>query len=75
MTMPKTEVSVRLEGHVARLRESFGFIRASDQQDYFFHRNDLDGLIFDLLQPGQKVSFLPTQAPKGLRATDVRGVR
>ena len=36
--------------------KGFGFI-TSDKKDYFFHRSDLNGEVFEHLNEGQKVSF------------------
>lgn len=50
----------------------FGFITASDQKDYFFHRNALDNTLdFDRLNGGERVQFEIEQSPKGPRANRV----
>jgi CspA family cold shock protein len=50
----------------------FGFIRADDGNEYFFHRTELrGGLDFEQLREGQLVRFEPTQGEKGPRAADV----
>ncbi|MDP8904707.1 MAG: cold shock domain-containing protein [Chloroflexota bacterium] len=50
----------------------FGFIRATDDREYFFHRNSLDSsLDFDRLVGGEKVEFEIEQSPKGPRASRV----
>ena len=36
--------------------KGFGFI-TSGRTDYFFHRSDLNGEVFEHLNEGQKVSF------------------
>ncbi len=36
--------------------KGFGFI-TSDKKDYFFHRSDLNGEVFEHLNEDQKVSF------------------
>ena len=36
--------------------KGFGFI-TSDKKDYFFHRSNLNGEVFEHLNEGQKVSF------------------
>ena len=50
----------------------FGFIRAADQQEVFFHRSSvhLDG--FDRLIEGDSVEFEVEQGSKGPRAVNVR---
>ena len=51
----------------------FGFIKAEDEKEYFFHRNGLDAsLDFDRLQGGERVEFEVEQSPKGPRAARVR---
>ena len=50
----------------------FGFITATDEKEYFFHRNSLDtSLDFDRLNGGEKVEFEIEQSPKGPRASNV----
>lgn len=50
--------------------KSFGFIYGEDGQEYFFHTS---GCIadFNSLKSGQKVTFEPTESPKGRRAEGV----
>ena len=51
----------------------FGFITATDEKEYFFHRNSLDSsLDFDRLVGGEKVEFEVEDSPKGPRANRVR---
>lgn len=51
----------------------FGFIRAEDGAEYFFHQSELrGGLRFEDLQEGQRVSFETQQAEKGPRAADIK---
>jgi cold shock protein len=51
----------------------FGFITASDEKEYFFHRSSLDSsLDFDRLVGGEQVEFEVEQSPKGPRASRVR---
>ena len=50
----------------------FGFIRAEDAKEYFFHRDALDTTLnFDRLMGGEKVEFEIEQSPKGPRASRV----
>ena len=51
----------------------FGFIAAADdEEEYFFHRGELDAsLDFDRLNGGEPVEFEIEQNPKGPRATKV----
>ena len=51
----------------------FGFIAASDGQEYFFHRSSLDSsLDFDSLNGGEAVQFEIEKSEKGPRAGRVR---
>lgn len=51
----------------------FGFIRAEDGTEYFFHQSELHGgLRFEDLREGQRVSFEAQQAEKGPRAADIK---
>jgi CspA family cold shock protein len=53
----------------------FGFITATDEKEYFFHRNSLDSsLDFDRLNGGEKVEFEIEQSPKGPRANQVHAL-
>jgi CspA family cold shock protein len=50
----------------------FGFIRADDGTEYFFHRSELrGGLEFEQLREGQRVRFEAQQGEKGPRAGDI----
>lgn len=45
-------------GKIGRLLEdSYGFIKIEGERDLFFHRNDLQGLTFNMLNEGQDVEF------------------
>jgi CspA family cold shock protein len=51
----------------------FGFIRAEDGLDYFFHQSELHGdLVFMDIEEGLHVVFDTQQGPKGPRAVNVR---
>ena len=50
----------------------YGFIRSSDGQEVFFHRNGLQQMDFDSLKEGATVEFEVEQSEKGPRATNVR---
>ena len=51
----------------------FGFIRAEDGKEYFFHRGGLQAsLDFDRLTGGEPVEFDIESSPKGPRAGNVR---
>ncbi len=50
----------------------FGFIRAEDGTEYFFHYTEVrGGLSFETLREGQRVTFVPVEGEKGPRAADV----
>ena len=61
-------------GTIARLTDKgFGFIKREGQEkDLFFHSNDLQGVTFDQLQEGAKVTFEIEQGPKGPSAKNVQ---
>ena len=56
---------------IIRVR-GFGFIRSTDGQEVFFHRNGLQQMDFDGLKEGATVEFEVEQSEKGPRATNVR---
>ncbi len=61
------------EGSIKRLTDKgFGFIDTGSGQDMFFHSSDLEGVSYDELQEGQRVSFNEGRGPKGPRAENVK---
>ena len=61
------------EGTIKRKTDrGFGFIDTGDNKDMFFHMSNLEGIDWDDLQEGQKVTFEIGQSPKGPRAEQVR---
>ena len=62
------------QGTIARLTDrGFGFIaRENEEKDLFFHSNDLQGVEFNDLKEGDKVTFDVTEGPKGPSATNVK---
>lgn len=51
---------------------AYGFIRAEDGVDYFFHASELrGGLVFEDIREGEAVRFDPTTGEKGPRATEI----
>ncbi len=61
------------EGTIKRLTDKgFGFIDTGSGKDMFFHMSSLDGVRFDDLHEGQRVSFEAGEGPKGPRAENVR---
>ena len=63
------------EGTIKRLTDKgFGFISTGGEKDLFFHSSGLQGISFDELREGQKVSFTEGRGPKGPRAENVTPV-
>ena len=61
------------EGTIKRLTDKgFGFIEISPGKDLFFHMSAVQGVRFEQLQTGQRVSFTEGQGPKGPRAENVK---
>ena len=60
------------EGSIKRLTDKgFGFISSGSEKDLFFHSSSVQGVSFDALHEGQKVSYSEGQGPKGPRAENV----
>ena len=64
------------ERHDQRLvsDKGFGFILASDGNEYFFHNSACKETRFDDLREGQAVTFERGQGPKGPRGENVKVV-
>ena len=61
------------EGTIKKLTDKgFGFISTGGAKDLFFHSKALEGVTYDELQEGQRVSFTEGQSPKGPCAEHVR---
>ncbi len=46
------------KGTIRRLMDrGYGFIKTEQEEDLFFHRNDLEGVEFNSLNEGQEVEF------------------
>ncbi|MFT5431262.1 MAG: CspA family cold shock protein [Myxococcota bacterium] len=61
------------EGTIKRLTDrGFGFIETESGTDMFFHMSAVEGVTFEQLQEGTRVSFEIGQGPKGPRAEQVR---
>jgi cold shock protein len=61
------------EGTIKKLIDKgFGFIKTSGTKDLFFHSKSLQGVSFDELQEGQRVSYTEGQGPKGPCAENVK---
>ena len=66
-----------MRGTVTRLvaDRGFGFIKAEDGRELFFHRSSLQELRFENIQEGDDVTFDEEPgAPRGLRAKVVRPI-
>ncbi len=62
-----------MEGTIKNLTDKgFGFIAVEgEDKDLFFHRNELEGVSYDELKVGDKVSFEKADSPKGPNAVKV----
>ena len=61
------------EGTIKRLTDKgFGFIEDGSDKDMFFHNSNLEGVSYDELQEGQRVSYTEGQGPIGPRAENVK---
>ena len=56
------------------MQKGFGFIDTGTGQDLFFHSSNLEGVEFDQLQTGQRVSYTEGRGPKGPCAENVRPI-
>lgn len=63
------------EGTIKRITpKGFGFIEDGTGKDMFFHSSSLEGVSYEELREGQRVSYNVGQGPKGPRAENVRVV-
>ena len=61
------------EGTIKRLTDrGFGFIETETGKDLFFHMSAVQGVTFEELREGQRVSYTEGQGPKGPRAESVK---
>ena len=61
------------EGTIKRLTDKgFGFIDTGTGKDLFFHMSAVEGVRFEDLRQGQRVSFNVGEGPKGPRAENVK---
>lgn len=61
------------EATIKRLTDrGFGFLDTGGGQDLFFHMSALQGVTFEQLREGQKVTYDIGEGPKGPRADNVR---
>jgi cold shock protein len=63
------------EGIIKKLTDKgFGFIKTDSGKDLFFHSSSLQGVTFEELHEGQKVSYTEGQGKKGPCAENVKPV-
>ena len=63
------------EGTIKRLTDrGFGFIDTETGNDLFFHMSNLEGVSYEELQEGQRVSYTEGHGPKGPRAENVKPI-
>ncbi|QDV53197.1 cold-shock protein [Gimesia fumaroli] len=63
------------EGTIKKVMQNgFGFIDTASGKDLFFHSSNLEGLTFEELQEGQRVSYTEGSGPKGPCAENVRPI-
>ena len=63
------------EGIIKRLtNKGFGFIETGSDKDIFFHASNLEGVSYEELHEGQRVSYTEGQGPKGPRAENVKPI-
>jgi CspA family cold shock protein len=62
-----------MEGTIKKLTDKgFGFIDVDgEEKDLFFHSNELQGVSYDELKEGDRVSFEKADSPKGENAVNV----
>ena len=54
------------EGTIKKVtQKGFGFIDTESGEDLFFHSSNLEGVTFEQLQEGQRVSYTAGHGPKG----------
>ena len=65
-----------MKGTIKTLTQrGFGFIgKEGEDDDIFFHSNDLSGVEFDDLEVGDEVEFEVVESQKGPKAVDVTRV-
>ncbi len=61
------------EGTIKKVtQKGFGFIDTETGEDLFFHSSNLEGVTFEQLQEGQRVSYTEGRGEKGPRAENVK---
>lgn len=63
------------EGTIKRINsKGFGFIEDGAGNDFFFHSSSVEGVSYEELREGQRVTYNVGRGPKGPRAENVRAV-
>ena len=63
------------EGTIKRLTDKgFGFIEDGSDKDMFFHSSNVEGVSYEQLHEGQRVSYTEGRGPKGPRAENVKPI-
>jgi CspA family cold shock protein len=63
------------EGTIKRItNKGFGFIEDGTGTDMFFHSSNVEGVSYEELREGNRVSYNVGQGPKGPRAENVRKI-
>ena len=63
------------EGTIKKLTDKgFGFIKTASEKDLFFHSSVVQGVSFEELREGQKVTFTEGMGKKGPCAENVKPV-
>ena len=61
------------EGTIKRLTDKgFGFIDVGSDKDLFFHSSSVEGVSYDQLREGQRVTFTEARGQKGPCAENVQ---
>ena len=61
------------EGAIKKVtQKGFGFIDTETGEDLFFHSSNLEGVTFEQLHEGQRVSYTEGRGEKGPRAENVK---
>ncbi len=61
------------EGTIKKVtQKGFGFIDTESGEDLFFHSSNLEGVTFEQLHEGQRVSYTEGRGEKGPRAENVK---
>ena len=61
------------EGTIKRLTDKgFGFIDVGSDKDLFFHSSSVEGVSYDDLREGQRVTFTEARGQKGPCAENVQ---